>query len=125
MIEILNMEATRPFLNYIRKFVNITDEEFVKGLLPIIRIRRFGKREFLIKEGEIEDYFNFISKGLIRKYYKKGTLEINTQISTEGHIILSQESFHSRKPSEYYVETIEPSMVISIRHEDLEELYSK
>lgn len=125
MVEILNMEATRPFLNYIRRFVNITDEEFVKGLLPIIRIRRFGKREFLIKAGEVEDYFNFISKGLIRKYYKKGTHEINTQISTEGHIILSQESFHSRKPSEYYVETIEPSMVISIRHEDLEELYSK
>lgn len=84
MIEILNMEATRPFLNYIRKFVNITDEEFVKGLLPIIRIRRFGKREFLIKEGEIEDYFNFISKGLIRKYYKKVRLRSTRRSLQKG-----------------------------------------
>jgi hypothetical protein len=41
----------------------------------------------------------------------------------EGHIILSQESFHSRKPSEYYVETIEPSVVISIKHDELENVY--
>jgi CRP-like cAMP-binding protein len=42
----------------------------------------------------------------------------------EGHIILSQESFHSRMPSEYFVETIEPSVLISIRFDDLEELYN-
>lgn len=119
------MDSTRPFLDYIRKFVNVTDDEFAKSLLPVIRVRRFGKREYLIREGEIENHFNFIIKGLIRKYYKKGAVEINTQISTEGHIILSQESFHSRRPSEYFVETIEPSMVISIRHDDLEEVYSK
>jgi CRP-like cAMP-binding protein len=119
------MDSTRPFLEYIRKFVNVTDEEFAKTLLPVIRVRRFGKREMLVKAGEVEDNFNFIVRGLIRKYYKKGSLEINTQISTEGHIILSQESFHSRKPSEYFVETIEPSTVISISHDDLEEVYAR
>ena len=118
------MESTRPFLEYLRRFVNITDDEYVKNLLPVIKIRRFGKKDYLIKTGEVENHFNFIVKGLIRKYYKKGPLEINTQISTEGHIILSQESFHSRKPSEYYVEAIEPSVVISIKYDDLEDVYS-
>jgi len=125
MLRNLAMDSTRPFLDYIRKFVNVTDEEFAKSLLPVIRVRRFGKRDFLIREGEIENHFNFIVRGLIRKYYKKGTEEINTQISTEGHLILSQESFHSRKPSEYFVEAIEPSLVISILYDDLEEIYSK
>jgi CRP-like cAMP-binding protein len=72
----------------------------------------------------VENYFNFITKGLIRKYYKKGSQENNTQISMEGHIILSQESFHSRTPSEYYVETIEPSTVISIHYDDLEKVFA-
>jgi CRP-like cAMP-binding protein len=117
------METVRPFLNYLRKFVNITDDEFAKCLMPIIKVRRFGKREFLTRAGEVENNFNFIIKGLIRKYYRKNTQEINTQISMEGHIILSQESFHSRKPSEYSVETIEPSVVISIKHDDLEKVY--
>lgn len=119
----IDMEYTKPFLDYLRKFVNITDEEFEKCLVPVIKVKRFGKREFLIKAGEIENNFNFIVRGLIRKYYKKNSHEINTQISMEGHIILSQESFHSRKPSEYYVETIEPSVVISIKHDDLEHVY--
>ena len=119
------METNQPFLKYLQKFVNISEDEFAKCLLPVIKVRRFGKREFLTKEGDIENYFNFIAKGLVRKYYKKGSQEINTQISTESHIILSQESFHSRRPSEYFVETIEPSVIISIKHDDLEEVYSK
>jgi len=118
------METTRLFLAYLRKFVNITDEEFIKCLVPIIKVRKVGKKEYLTKEGEVENYFNFIVKGLARKYYKKNSHEINTQISMEGHIILSQESFHSRTPSEYYIETIEPSVFVSIQFDDLEKLYS-
>lgn len=118
------METLGPFINYLRKFVNITDDEMTRCLLPIVKVRKFGKKEFVTRAGEIENNFNFIIKGLVRKYYKKGNNEINTQISMEGHIILSQESFHSRTPSEYYVETIEPTVFISIQFEDLEKLYS-
>ncbi|MDP4263820.1 MAG: Crp/Fnr family transcriptional regulator [Bacteroidota bacterium] len=119
------METLRPFLNYLRKFVDLTDDEFVKYIIPISKVRKLGKKEILTKAGEVEEYFNFIIKGLVRKYYKKNNHEINTQISMEGHIILSQESFHSRTPSEYYVETIEPTVLISIPFDDLERLYSQ
>ena len=118
------MESTLTFRNYLRKFIDLTDEEFTRNLLPVIKIRRFGKKEFLTRAGEIEDHFNFIVKGLARKYYKKGQHEINTQISFEGHLILSQESFHGRRPSEYFVETIEPTTVVSITHDDLEKVYA-
>ena len=42
----------------------------------------------------------------------------------EGHLIVSQESFHSRQPSEYFIETIEPSTVVSITYDDLEKIYA-
>lgn len=113
----------RGFYNYLNKFIALTEEEFEQYIQPYLKIRKFNKKEFLTRAGEIENHFNFICKGLIRKYYKKGTAEINTQISMEGHMILSQESFLSRKPSEYYVETIEPAVVISIWYDDLEKLY--
>jgi CRP-like cAMP-binding protein len=119
------MDTMRIFQDYLGKFGDITEEEFARGLIPVIKVRRFGKKEFLVKAGEGENYFNFITTGLIRKYYKKGNNEINTQISMEGHIILSQESFHSRLPSEYYIETIEPSTVISIHYDDLERLFAQ
>jgi CRP-like cAMP-binding protein len=119
------MDTTRPFLEYLRKFVPVMDEEYIRYILPIAKVRRFGKREIVTKAGEIENHFNFIIKGLVRKYYKKNNNEINTQISMEGHIILSQESFHSRTASEYYIETIEPSAFVSIAFDDLENLYTQ
>ena len=113
------------FKNYLRKFIPITDEEFEKNLMPVIRVRKFGKKELLTRAGEVENNFYFILKGLARKYYKKGQQEINTQISYEGHLLLSQESFHSRQPSEYSIETIEPTTVVVITHDDLERVYAQ
>lgn len=121
---ILVMDSIKLFQSYLGKFTDITEAEFNKNLLPVIKVRRFGKKELLTKEGEVENYFNFIAKGLIRKYYVKGNHEINTQISMEGHLIVSQESFHSRLPSDYFIETIEPSTVVSITYDDLERVYA-
>jgi CRP-like cAMP-binding protein len=60
----------------------------------------------------------------VRKYYKKANDEVSTQISNEGHIIHAQESFHSRIPSEFSIETIEPTELSSITYECLEKMYS-
>lgn len=119
------MDAVRPFQNYLRKFIELSDEEFMRYLLPVIKLRKFDKRALITKTGEVENYFNFVLKGLIRKYYLKGNEEINTQISFEGHIIHSQESYHSRLASEYFVEAIEPSTVVSITYNDLESVYDQ
>jgi CRP-like cAMP-binding protein len=119
------MENIQFFKSYLEKFSKLTDEEFARYVLPVIKIRRFGKKEVVTRAGEVENYFNFIIKGLARKYYRKGHQEINTQISIEGHLILSQESFHSRQPSEYYIETIEPTTFVSITHDDLERIYAQ
>ena len=50
--------------NYLSKFVKLTNEEFEHYILPIIKVRRFGKKEYLTKAGEVENYFNFVIKGL-------------------------------------------------------------
>ena len=38
---------------------------------------------------------------------------------------MSQQSFLGRYPSEYHIEAIEPTVVVSIKYEHLEELYKK
>ena len=118
------MDTVRSFIEYLNKFIKLTDEEFQEQIIPYVKIRRFGKKETVISAGEMENYFNFILKGLVRKFYKKGNEEINTQISFEGHIIHSQESFHSRTLSEYFIETIEPSTFVSLSYDDLEKIYA-
>ena len=119
------MEPVKTFQSYLKRFSDLKDEDFNHYLAPVSKVRRFGKKEVVIKAGEVENYFNFIVRGLVRKYYRKGHTEINTQISLENHLILSQESFHSRTPSEYWVETIEPTTFVSIHYDDLERLYKQ
>jgi CRP-like cAMP-binding protein len=119
------MDIIKPFLDYVRKFIEISEDEFRQYIYPYISIRKYGKKQIVTEAGQIEIYFNFIVKGLARKYYKKGREEINTQISFEGHIMHSQESFHSRTPSEYFIETIEPTILVSITYDNLEKIYAR
>ncbi len=118
------METRRPFLTYLQRFVKITEEEFRSILMPVIKVRKYAKKQIITHAGEVENYFNFILKGLIRQYYVKGNEQINTQISYEGHFIFCLESFHSRQPSEYFLEAIEPTTVISISYADLENVFA-
>ena len=118
------MDNTRPFFQFLHKFVDLSEDEFDELIHPYLEVRQFKKKQIIAREGEVEDYLNFVVKGLVRKYYKKAKEEINTQISTEGHIIHSQESFHSRTASEYFVEAIETSTLVSISYDKLEALYA-
>lgn len=117
------MDSIRSFYLFLRKFVDLDEAEFDTHIRPHLEVRKFGKKELITRAGEVEDHLNFIAKGLVRKYYVKGKEEINTQISTEGHIIHAQESFHSRRPSEYAIEAIEPTIAVSVTFDNLERLY--
>jgi CRP-like cAMP-binding protein len=119
------METAKPFLDYLRKFIDLSDDEFKEQILPMVSIRKLEKKEMLTRAGEVENNIYFILKGLIRKYYLRRQEEINTQISYEGHIIHSQESFHSRIPSEYFVEAIEQGIVVTMTYEKLEALFAQ
>ena len=118
------MNHQKSLLDFLNKFIPLGLDEYNELIAPYILKRHFGKKSTIIAAGYVENYINFIDSGLVRKYYRKANEEINTQISYEGHIIHSQESFHSRIPSEYSIETIEPTELTSITYECLERIYS-
>ena len=118
------MSHQKSLLGFLNKFIPLSLDEYNELIVPCVIQRHFNKKSIITYTGEVENYINFIDSGLVRKYYKKANEEINTQISYEGHIIHSQESFHSRIPSEYSIETIEPTELTSITYECLEKIYS-
>jgi len=107
---------------FLNRFINLSDEEFNQWK-PYFELREFGKRAILVDKGEIENYVNIVATGLIRKYLKVKKGDVTLQIAPEAHMIHAERSFHLRQPSEVVVETIEPSVVISISFEKLEMLY--
>lgn len=121
----VTVDLPDQFIKFIRQFGNISNEEIKKYLVPVIRVREFGKKQMIIRAGEVENYINFIVKGIIRKYYRHDNEERIVQLAIEGHLVSSQESLYMRTPSDYYIETIEPTTLISIANDDLEKIYQQ
>lgn len=119
------VDLPEQFIKFIRQFSNISNEEINRYLVPVLRVREFGKKQMIIRAGEVENYINFIVKGMIRKYYKHDNEERIVQLAIEGHLVSSQESLYMRTPSDYYIETIEPTTLISIANDDLEKIYQQ
>jgi len=110
--------------HYLSRYLPISRSEF-QHLLPYIEIREYDKKAKVTKEGEVERYFNIIARGLVRKYLPLKEGEQTTQLAVEGHIIHSELSFFYRTPSTSVVETIEPTVFLSISYESLEQLYKQ
>lgn len=109
---------------YLAKFVDLTDEE-LEVITSIAEVRTYDKKVKLIDEGEYENYFNFIVKGLARKFFYKDEEEIITQLAKEGELISSSVSFLSGEKSLYIVETIEPTTFLSFSKDSIEMLYAR
>ena len=109
---------------YIGRFITLPPEE-LKALTQVMEVRSYDKKVRVLELGDTEEYMHFITKGLVRKYFYKGSQEIITQLAKEGEIISSSVSFFSGQPSTYVVETIEHSIFLSMRKTDLEKLYSQ
>ena len=80
---------------------------------------------FLLKENTVSDYIYFIKKGVARIYYYKNGKEITEWIALDDQFFLSITSFFQRVPSYLIIQTIEPSEVYGIHHDDFMSLAEK
>jgi len=116
--------AVDGLYRFMSGYVSLTKSEYNR-ILPFIEIREFDKKARILEEGELENYMNIVARGLVRKYLPVRNKEIVIQLATEGHIVHSEISFHYRTPSKAVVETIEPSMLLSISYDNLQQLYEQ
>lgn len=104
---------------FILQYVKLTETEFSR-FLPFFEIRDFPKKEIILRYGQVDNYLNLVVKGLVRKYVLAGKEQKTLQLATEGHIIQSELSFHKRVPSTMIIETIEPSVLVSMKYENVQ-----
>jgi CRP-like cAMP-binding protein len=109
---------------YLQRFMTITIDE-LKILLSYCEIRQVEKRTILVKEGEVDNYLNMVVKGLVMKYIRVKKSDMILQLATEGHVIHSEISFLTRTPSLVFVETLEPTIMVSLTYDKMEEALDK
>jgi CRP-like cAMP-binding protein len=76
----------------------------------------------LLREKEVSDYLYFVEKGIARIYYYKNGKEITEWIALDEQFFFSITSFFQRTPSYLIIQTLEPSLVYGIHHNDLMQL---
>lgn len=101
--------------NFLHQYVPLSEADFDR-FLPFLEVRMFEKKEEILKLGEVEDYLNFVVKGVARKYVVSGKNEKTLQLATEGHVIQSELSFHTRTPSTSITEALEPCVMVSMSY---------
>jgi CRP-like cAMP-binding protein len=109
---------------YLQRYMQITKDE-VELLLKYCELRYFDKKEIILKEGETDNYLSMVVNGLVRKYIRVKKAEVILQLATEGHIVHSETSFLTRAPSMVELETLEPTTILSIRYDMMQEVLEK
>lgn len=99
--------------------------------------RKIKRRQFILQEGDRCKHYNFIVSGCFKMYnVDKAGKEHNVQFGAENTWITDMASFHSvnpadfknpnaGKPSQLFIEAVEPSVIIQIERENLVFLFEK
>jgi CRP-like cAMP-binding protein len=104
---------------------NLNNKDFARAV-PFIHQKSFKKGEIILSAGDICDEFYFIINGLLRSFHRmpNGT-EKTYVICRENNIFTEHSSFISRSPSTDFLETLEDTDVLYIKHDDLMILFKK
>ena len=106
----------------IRSFVPITDSDW-QAIFSLTIQRRFKKKDFISREGEVNRFTNFIEEGCARVFYiDSNGQEHVVQLGIRGWWISDFASFITQKKGLLYVEALEPTMVSSLSYDNLQRL---
>lgn len=110
-------------LTYIDRHITLTDQE-IDIFKSLTRIKSVRKGQFVVEQGEVSRYENFVVQGCLRCYHvdREGKEHI-VQFAVESWWISDLQSFLTQSPAHFNVDAIEPSALVQLEYNDLQELY--
>ncbi|MCP1996530.1 Crp/Fnr family transcriptional regulator [Flavobacterium sp. HSC-61S13] len=109
----------RDYFEHIHSMSDADWELFSSKLVK----QRFSKRAILIDSGQVEDYLSFVEKGSIRIFSSNEEKEHTLGFVFENEFCCAYDSFLTRSPVEYRIETLTAVELWRISYLDLQELY--
>lgn len=92
----------------------------------ILQHKTIPKKTLLLQDGEICNFEAYILKGCIRKYYiNEHGHEVILQFAIEDWWVSDIASFHEKKPSKLFIETLEECELLLLTPETKEQLVTK
>lgn len=114
---------TAPLISYFQDYFPLNKVERAE-ISTRFTERNIRRRQFILQEGDVCNHFTFIVSGCFKMYaVTEDAKEHILQFAIEQGWIGDLSSFYSRKPSKLFIEALEPSLILQIKHQDLLELF--
>ncbi|NVO04417.1 MAG: Crp/Fnr family transcriptional regulator [Bacteroidetes bacterium] len=112
----------KNIIQHLRRFIDLSEND-IELFKKYSETNQLKKKEFVLQENKICKHLYFVEKGCLKMYFinKKGIEQI-TQFAIDGWWISDYQSFINTAPSDYYIETIEESKIVSIESNNLDKL---
>lgn len=110
-------------INNIKSFVELSknDED---AFAKILEIKKYAKKEFILKEGEICDKIFFINSGCTRDFFNIDGEEKTVQFFFGDSWFTDYGSFLTEQPTIENLQALEPCEVVCFKKSDLYQLYA-
>jgi CRP-like cAMP-binding protein len=112
------------FFQAISRFATLSPESKL-AFTTVLKRQEFPKGTILVKPDTVCKHLYFIESGLTRTYYYKDGKDITDWLSAENTFAVSIISFITHKPDRRAIELLEPSVLLSLYIDDLENLCAK
>ena len=99
---------------HFNKYITLTNEEF-EQCLNYFQLRKFRKHQYILQEGDVSRYENYILKGCTRSYEidEKGQEHI-VQFGIEDWWVGDLYSFFTKMPSQLNIDCVEDCEVLQV-----------
>ncbi len=108
----------------------LTEKQYVDELIAALderlTVTEHRHRYLLLNAGHVSDYLYFVERGVARSFYFDGNAgrELTAIIWKERSIVCDPVSFFQRKASDVNIEVMRGSLLISISHRQLQDVYN-
>lgn len=113
---------TTKILQVIKSIVSLTEEE-EQSFMDILEVKLLGKKEYLLKQGEICNKITFINSGCLRAFYNVDGVENTVQFFFGDSWYTDYASFLTGNPAVENMQALEPSEVVQFKKADLYKHY--
>ena len=110
---------------FIEKIAHVSDEDW-DFFSSRLQKQVIPKKEIFLEAGRVENHISFIIEGAVRLYIPKEDeeKEITFGFCFENDFVSAYDSFLTREPSEYNLQTLTKTTMLSISYEDLQDVYT-
>lgn len=115
----------QEIIDLFSKSRSLMDQEMITSFLSRMIRYEYQKGYVLHVPDKICNKMYFVEKGIARTYYNHDGKDVTVYFTVEGEMVTAIDSFIQRKPSKYYIELLEDTILYSFSYKDLESHYKE